>query len=100
MLEPVPVALPALPGLTLTGASPNPAGDALAVAFTLPARQSGSLELFDLRGRRVARRELADLDAGRHRVTFAEGRGLPAGVYLVRLTHGGRSLTAKACVVR
>ncbi len=40
------------------------------------------------------------LGAGTHRVVLAEGRRLPAGVYLVRLTHGARRLTAKACVVR
>jgi hypothetical protein len=40
------------------------------------------------------------LGAGSHRVALAEARGLPAGVYLVRLTRGAEALTVKACIVR
>jgi hypothetical protein len=94
----VTVPVPAV--LSLTGASPNPARHALTIAFSLPATAPGALELFDLRGRLVAREDLSTREAGPHRTAPAEGKHLAAGVYLVRLTHGGRVLTAKACVVR
>ena len=86
--------------LALAGASPNPARGELAVAFALPGSGAGSLELYDLGGRRVARQDLSDLGAGAHRVVLARERALGSGVYLVRLTHGGRVLTAKACLMR
>ncbi len=99
-LEPVWVTVPHRVGLALMGASPNPAAAELAVAFSLPGEGAGALELFDLRGRLVARRGLAGLGAGAHRLPMTDGRQLASGVYLVRLTHRGRVLQAKACVVR
>ena len=43
---------------------------------------------------------MSSLGAGEHRVSVADAWGLPAGIYLVRLTRDGRALTTKACVVR
>jgi hypothetical protein len=100
VLAPVWVTVPIPVVLSLAGASPNPAIKELAIAFTLPAVRPGALELFDLRGRLVAREDLSTMEAGPHRIELARGRRLAAGVYLVRLTHGDRALTAKACVVR
>lgn len=86
--------------LRLIGAQPNPARGELQIAFTLEDGRPARLELFDLRGRRVATQEVGGLGSGPHRVAIG-GRGqLSAGVYLVRLTQGGRALHAKACVVR
>ncbi len=86
--------------LGLIGAQPNPARGELQIAFTLEDERSARLELFDLRGRRVATQEVGALGSGRHRVALA-GRGeLSAGVYLVRLTQAGRVFHAKACIVR
>ena len=99
-LGPVWVTVPARAVLSLAGASPNPASDVLAVAFSLPSVGEGALELFDLRGRRVARQDLAGMAAGPHRVALADARHLGTGVYWVRLTHGNQHLTAKAAVVR
>jgi hypothetical protein len=100
VLGPVWVDVPVRAELSLTGASPNPASDVLTIAFSLPAAGEGALELFDLRGRRLALRDLAGMAPGPHRVALADARHLAAGVYWVRLTHGGRQLTAKAAVVR
>ena len=49
-------------------------------------------------GRRVAFREVGVLGPGRHVVNLAQR--LPAGVYVVRLLQDGRSLSARASVVR
>jgi hypothetical protein len=100
-----PAATLAAPGaegavLRLIGAQPNPARGELQIAFTLEDDRSARLELFDLGGRRVAARDVGGMGSGPHRVAIG-GRGeFKAGVYLVRLTQGGRALHAKACVVR
>jgi hypothetical protein len=86
--------------LRLIGASPNPAAGEVYVAFSLPDERAATLELFDLRGRRVATRAVGDLGAGPHRARLSEGQRLPAGVYMIRLTRGAEVLHAKAAIVR
>lgn len=98
--EPVWVTVPERAEVGLAGAWPNPAAGALTVAFSLAGEGEARLEVYDLRGRRVAAREVGALGAGAHRVRLAEAGALPAGVYVVRLSLPGRTLTAKACVVR
>lgn len=93
------VATTAAPGLALALRS-NPARDRLAVAFSLPDASPARLELFDISGRRITELEVGALGAGSHVVTLAEGRGLASGIYLVRLSHGARSLTTQAAVLR
>ena len=82
----------------LRGALPNPAVAGLQVAFTLPDAGPVRLELFDVGGRLMLKRSEV-LGAGSH-VTNLGGADLVAGVYLVRLTHGGRSLTSRTTVMR
>jgi hypothetical protein len=90
------VSRPALLGGFGVRALDNPAsGGTVRVMFALPAPGTASLEVLDVRGRRVAR-ERGMFDVGTHTVTLA--RGLRRGIYLVRLTHGGRSVTCKAVV--
>jgi hypothetical protein len=88
------------PRLALLGVWPNPARTDLTVAFTLPGAGGGTLELVDLLGRRVARRDLAGLPAGAHQVRLLEREPLPPGVYLVRLRRGAVLRLAKVSVVR
>ena len=56
------------------------------------------LSLYAVSGRRLAFREVGSLGAGRHSVMLAER--VPAGMYMVRLSQGGRSLATSAAVVR
>lgn len=100
VLDEVWVTVPLRAGLSLAGVSPNPAEGDLRVAFSLPAEGGATLELFDLRGRLLARREVGAMGAGEHRVSLDDGRHVRAGVYLVRLVRGDIVLTAKACVIR
>lgn len=100
VLSEVWVTVPLRVGLSLAGASPNPAEGDLHVAFSLPAEGAATLELFDLKGRLLARREVGALGAGEHRVRFDDAGRVRAGIYLVRLVRGDRVLTAKACVIR
>jgi hypothetical protein len=82
----------------LRGITPNPATENLRVSFSLPDARRATMALYDVRGRRIAFREVGALGAGRHTVTLAER--LPAGVYLVRLNRDGHNLTTRAAVVR
>jgi VCBS repeat protein len=87
--------------LALYGARPNPSSDdRLTVTFSLPARQPATLALYDLAGRLVAAREIEPLTAGLHRVTFGERGPLASGLYIVRLSYGGRSLSSRVTIVR
>jgi hypothetical protein len=83
----------------LEGPCPNPAGRELNVAFTLPDGAAATLELLDLAGRRLRSEEVGVMQAGRHVVPLGGTQGLPAGVYLIRLTRNDRSLVSKAAVV-
>ena len=90
---------PAL-GPALTGISPNPLrGGPLAVRFTLPNASGAALELLDIAGRRIAVREVGSLGPGKHTVDLAAGTHMPPGLYLVRLTTAGRTLTARVAAL-
>ena len=54
----------------------------------------------DLAGRRILARDVDTLGAGDHVVDLTEGLKLAPGVYLLRLTRGDESVTARAVVIR
>jgi len=84
----------------LLGALPNPGRpDRLEVAFSLPAAGKATLELYDVRGRRVAGRDVGNLGAGSHRVDLARDVRIEAGVYWIRLTRAARVQTLRALVI-
>jgi hypothetical protein len=86
----------------LRGAWPNPAaGGRLSIAFSLPSGAPATLELIDLLGRRMLSRDVGGLGPGSHVVDLSqEAANLHAGVYAVRLTQAGRSLTTKIAFMR
>jgi hypothetical protein len=61
----------------------------------LPDAAPASLQLFDLAGRRIWSREVGSLGRGAHPIDVAAGEHLAAGIYLLRLTHGASTLSAK-----
>ena len=84
----------------LQGLHPNPSrGDRLRVRFVLPSGAPARLEVLDVRGRRVASRDVGSLGAGHHSVDLANGRRLSPGVYLVRLRQGENVGTTRVVVV-
>ena len=85
--------------LALEGAHPNPAAGALAVWFTLPSREPATMELIDVSGRRVLRREVGSLGPGHHTLTLGSPRLRP-GLYFLRLAQRGRALGARVVVIR
>ncbi len=90
--------------LTLHGITPNPADDQAAVRFSLAVAGRVTLEVYDLRGRRVRRVHDGALASGPHVLTWNrrddDGRAVPGGVYLVRLSAGAEVRVRKVGVVR
>jgi hypothetical protein len=86
------------PMLALYGARPNPTSGSVVVWFTLPSRERATLELIDVAGRRVARREVGQLGPGTHLVALASPAR--AGLYFLRLTHGNQELQGRVAVIR
>jgi len=82
----------------LKGARPNPGTGPLTLSFSLASNAPASIELVDLSGRRVYERQVGELGVGFHVVRL--DANLAAGIYVVRLSQGGRTLTTKATIVR
>ncbi len=75
----------ALPVAQLLTPAPHPFASTAEIAFTLPPESSVRLELYDLTGRRVAVIAEGRYPAGHSSAAF-NAAGLPAGMYLLRLT--------------
>jgi hypothetical protein len=92
--------VPRSSGLQLLGVKPNPFEGPLEVGFVLPTSGEVSLDLFDVRGRRMGETKRMWQPGGSHVAILAPGVTLPAGVYLVRLTFAGASLWTRAVAIR
>jgi hypothetical protein len=84
-------------GLALRVPNPNPARDGFDVSFVLPDDAPARLELFDVSGRLLRALEVRGAGAGSAR--FDRAQELSAGLYLVRLTRGSESRTARVAIV-
>ncbi|MEQ1832937.1 MAG: T9SS type A sorting domain-containing protein [Candidatus Eisenbacteria bacterium] len=100
LTAPTTVHIPERTPLAIAGLHPNPARVTPVLAFTLSQRAATRLEIFDLAGRLVWRRDLGVLAPGSHRQP-AEGFIAPrSGVYLFRITNGARSVSSRGVVTR
>ncbi|MEZ4387979.1 MAG: T9SS type A sorting domain-containing protein [Candidatus Krumholzibacteriia bacterium] len=97
-------ATPSAHRLVLSGAAPNPFNPRTDLRFEVPQAGRVRLELFDVRGRRVARLVDAELPAGEHRTEWngrdGNGREVPSGVYLARLRTAQGTVTTKLMLAR
>jgi hypothetical protein len=91
---------PHVPRLALEGANPNPALDVVHAWFTLPDRSPAALEIIDVAGRLVLRREVSALGPGRHGLSLTSPHQLRAGLYFLRLVQGRRSITRRVALIR
>jgi hypothetical protein len=98
--EPVAVDPPLTPAFALEGFVPNPSVREASIAFTLPTSTRATLEVLDIAGRRVMRREVGALGAGRHIVKLDSATALRPGVYLIRLTSSGNAAHARGVITR
>ena len=90
----------AAPSLAALSFRSNPARDRLTVLFSLPDAAPARLELFDVSGRSIEARDVGAMGAGSHAVTLGDRSTLSPGIYMLRLTRGGRGVTARAAVLR
>lgn len=86
--------------LALGGAWPNPATGRVRAQFTLPGSGPATLELIDVTGRRVARREVGSLGAGRHTLVLGDAGRVAPGLYWLRLARREEVRTARVVVIR
>ena len=84
---------------SLDAVFPNPTPARATVRYTLAASQDVRLEAYDVLGRRVAVLAEGPQAAGSHEATL-DAANLPAGVYVVRLSAGAQSATARVTVAR
>jgi hypothetical protein len=78
---------------------PNPVDGSTTIRFAMSRTESVRLEVFDLLGRRVGTLVDGSLPARVHEIEY-DARDLSSGVYLYRLTAGGRVETRRMLVVR
>ena len=95
----VDVPAPAIANTLRLVASPNPAAGAMAFTLDLPTAGVAAVEVFDLRGRRVAVVQRGSLAPGRHTLNWsgaaATGGRVAPGVYLARLRAGGATASTR-----
>jgi len=83
---------------------PNPFNPRATVAFTLHSPQEVVLEVYELSGKRLAVLAAGRFTAGDHALTWTgsdrDGRAVPSGIYLVRLSAGTTVLSEKVTLLR
>jgi hypothetical protein len=91
-------------GYQLEQNTPNPVRSGTHIAFTLPAAERVSLDVFDVTGRNVRNLEHGSLAAGRHVLEWDgrsdDGRDLSSGVYFYKLTTSKGTLSKSLTLVR
>lgn len=86
-------------GLTLMQSIPNPGREMVEIGYRTPQRGMVQLALFDAAGREVRTLESGVRDAG-ERTVRVNVSGLPAGIYVYRLTTADGTLTRTLTIVR
>lgn len=96
------VGIPPAGGLAIRGVSPSPVAGPAIIALSLPRAGICRLELFDPAGRREAILLDGEAGPGNRMVRWDVDRpkGLPAGVYLLRLSQGPEAVTRRVVVIR
>ena len=92
--------VPLSPRLVLHGARPNPSGPLLNVAFSIQRSSPVSIDVMDLRGRRVISRSWRGLEPGEHVIDLGVERPIAPGVYWLELTQEGTSLVQRCVVMK
>lgn len=79
---------------------PAPLTRGSSIRFVVAVGSPVRLELHDVTGRRVARRDLAVSEAGAHALPASVWGGVPSGIYFAVLIQGDRRVARRACLVR
>jgi hypothetical protein len=91
--------MPAPTELSLDGNYPNPFASHTTITYAVPEAAAVRIVLYDLLGRVVAVLHDDVAPAGRHELRL-DAAGLSAGLYVVRLTSEGASLTRRILLAR
>ena len=102
--EPGDTGMPVLPGspparFALYGNFPNPFNPETRIRYDLPVAEKVILEIFDLRGHRIATLVDGWKNAGSYQVTF-HARFLPGGTYLYRIRTGSFQAVRKMVLLK
>jgi hypothetical protein len=85
--------------LAVEAVVPNPGADRVRVVYALPEAGAARVEVFDVRGRRVAVLADGTRSAGTHEATL-DASALGAGVYVVRVVAGGAQAERQLTIAR
>jgi hypothetical protein len=98
-----PVRVSVAPGPAAARAFPNPLRGATTIRFPVPAEGAAVLEVFDVSGRRIDRRETARVAPGAGEIVWpgntSSGDRAPSGSYFYRVSQGGRVLASARIVI-
>ena len=89
---------------TSLDAAPNPFNPSITLSFAVETAGRAVLEVYDVNGRLVDRLVDAVKAVGEHAVRWdgraADGRALPSGVYVARLSTADGTVSSKMSLVR
>ncbi len=77
---------------------PNPVVGRFTVSFVLPNADAARLEILDVAGRRILSQEVGSLGAGSHVLEMGRPQDVRPGLYLLRLSQAGHSLTKRLVI--
>lgn len=80
--------------------SPNPSSGEITAEVELPSSAKASIELIDVRGRIVERKQLGGGGPAVLQIPIAKGKRLASGIYFLRLTQAGKAITRRAVIVQ
>jgi hypothetical protein len=78
----------------------NPADGSVSAAIRIGPLGADWLEVYDLLGRRVERRDLSTLGPGTHVLELGAGSGFRPGVYLARVSRGAQEMVRRFVLIR
>ena len=85
-------------------AGPNPFNPRIEIRFGLPAATEVKLDVFDVRGLRVARLVDGPLAAGHHTAVWSgvddRGRRVASGIYVARMLAEAKTLTRRVTLIK
>ncbi len=84
--------------------NPNPFNPSTNISFSIPVGGKVKLEIYNLKGQKVAEPVNRELASGKHSVAFdgvdSQNRGLASGVYLLRFQYPGGYKTKKITLMK
>ena len=85
--------------LTLMGNYPNPFNPTTTIGFGLPTPADVRIDVYDMTGRQLSTLANGIYPSGYHTVQW-DAIGLPTGIYVYRLTTGGKTIARTMTLVR